>query len=465
MRPVSFRIRSALIISAAFIVFLTAFFVLSYFAVSNSLIDRGDREVREQLQLILSHLNPTSSAEQSTDLALLYGTTGEAVLAIKIYDYVKNSTLSLTGPPNTVTVLNTVDFSRGITFASIVTDSIQYRCFRIANERFEVSAAMDTRVRTETESTMVSEFAVLLLIGSIASFGIGYLVAGYSLRPFHRLLMAARRIEAEPLPSQTRLPMSTRVSEIAELSGAMNAILNTRDASISKLSAFTADVSHELRTPLTTMKGELEVELKLLPENEEQRTVLQSLLEEVERLIAIVEDLLLLSEIEQEGQVDAGKTPTCELHSVLRSVVDRIRGLASEKQLTLTVENTIASEVELGISCVRLERMLFNVLLNAINFTSGGGSVSFKASNSNGVVTLKVTDTGKGIAEADLIHIFDRFWRAEYSRSRSFGGAGLGLAIAKSIADRYGIIIDIASIVNQGTTVRFELPSNLLLTR
>lgn len=462
MKPLSFRLRAALIISAAFILFLTAFFSLSYFAVGDSLLARGDREVHEQLELILDNLHPAMPADSVAAVAAQYGFTGEAVLAIRIVDKQDNALLSQTGPGNAMEALMAARFAPQDSFTTVLLHEKEYRCFRSGHDRFEAAAAMDTRVLAETQDTMIGEFGMLLLIGTIISFGLGYVVAGYSLRPFQRLLQAARKIEHEPFPTQMRLPLTDRVAEIAELAGTMNTILNNRDASIAKLSAFSADVSHELRTPLTTMKGELEVELKLVA-SDEQRDILTSLLEEVERLIAIVEDLLLLSEIEQEETVRDMLATHVSLESTLRSLSARSSRLAAERGITFVVDDSLPHSVELSIPALRLERMLFNVILNAITFTPEAGNVTLKTYQAKDGIRIEVTDTGKGIAAEDLRHIFDRFWRAEHSRSRSLGGAGLGLAITKSIADRYGISLSIESQPGRGTTVFFVIPSGRIV--
>lgn len=460
MKAISFRTRSAIIISSAFIVFLSAFFMLSYFAVSDALRSRGDHEVTEQLDRLLERLSPEVTETEMRTSILQYGSTGEAVLGITIRSAATGNVLLAAGPSDALAVLRKVTFTDKQA-ARTENEAGTYRCFRKSNTHFVIEAAMSMQVLRETQQTMVTEFGILLLFGSVLSYGVGYLVAGYTLRPFSRLLQAARKIKASHPPSPERLPLAARTSEMAELSQTINDILDARDANIAKLSAFTADVAHELRTPLTTMKGELEVELRLLPQDDEHREQLQSLLEEAEQLIAIVADLLLLSEIEQEVAASVEIANTCDLESSVRNLRERARRLAEQKGLQFTAAIS-GSEVELQIPSVRFERMVFNVLVNAVNFTDRG-TVTFTVARNGAGIDIEVADTGKGIAQEDLSHLFDRFWRAEHSRNRSYGGAGLGLAITKSIADRYQIDLQVSSNPEKGTKVRFVLPQAIIL--
>ena len=459
MKAISFRTRSAIIISSAFIIFLSAFFILSYFAVSDALLVRGDHEVEEQIRRLLTKLRPDVTDTEMRTTILQYGSTGEAVLGIIIRSASNRNVLLTAGPSEALAVLGKVTFPHDQS-AKTESENGSYRCFRAANTNFVVDAAMSMQVLRETQSTMVTEFGVLLLFGSILSSGIGYLIAGYTLRPFNRLLEAARKIKASLPPSPERLPYTARTAEMAELSQTINDILDARDENIAKLSSFTADVAHELRTPLTTMKGELEVELRLLPQDDDHREQLQSLLEEAEQLIAIVTDLLLLSEIEQEAHGVISQANTCDLGSSLRNLRDRAQRQAESRGLQF-IADISGVEGELRIPAVRFERMVFNVLINAIAFTEQG-SVRFTVVQQASGITIEITDTGKGIAQQDLTHLFDRFWRAEHSRNRSYGGAGLGLAITKSIADLYNVEISIRSSIGTGTTVRFDLPPAII---
>jgi two-component system sensor histidine kinase CiaH len=244
---------------------------------------------------------------------------------------------------------------------------------------------------------------------------------------------------------------------------------------------FVADASHELRTPLAIMKADFEVALRgqgggagppgeagaprespreqgagATPgETEELCESLRSGLEEVDRMSAIVADLLLLSRIDAH-QEELRFAPV-DLAELVRDTAEGMRTMAERAGVAVAVTAPDGS-VRALVDAAHLERALRNVVRNAIEHSSAGDAVEVSLSAVGATAVIGVADQGVGIAAADVEHVFDRFYRSDTSRSRDRGGSGLGLAIARWIVERHGGAITVASTPGQGTTIAFELP-------
>ncbi len=229
---------------------------------------------------------------------------------------------------------------------------------------------------------------------------------------------------------------------------------------------FVADASHELRTPLAIMKADFEVALRSpggdageagppRSETEELRESLRSGLEEVDRMSAIVSDLLLLSRIDAH-QEELRFAPV-DLAELVRATADGMRTMAERGGVTVALTAPDGA-VSATVDAAHLERALRNVVRNAIEHSAPGDTVVVSLAVVGAAATVSVADQGPGIAPADVDHVFDRFYRADASRSRDRGGSGLGLAIARWIIERHGGVVTAASAPGRGTTIAFELP-------
>jgi signal transduction histidine kinase len=219
---------------------------------------------------------------------------------------------------------------------------------------------------------------------------------------------------------------------------------------------FITTVSHELRTPLTSIHGYV----TLLVEEEEalsdeRRGFLSIIARNTERLRRLVDDLLLISEI------DAGKLKlklnTLDLPALARESVESARPAAQAGDITL--DFSAESPLRLTGDRLRLGQLLDNVISNALKFTPPGGRVSIRTSRTNGSAFVEIEDTGVGIANEDLSHLFDRFYRTEGAEESAVQGSGLGLAISQAIAEAHGGLIGVTSEENVGTTFRIALPA------
>jgi signal transduction histidine kinase len=215
---------------------------------------------------------------------------------------------------------------------------------------------------------------------------------------------------------------------------------------------FMEDISHELKTPLSVLKGELEVTLKRIRSTQEYETTLQSSLEEVNHLAGIVENLLTLARF--DAKTTALQAISLDLNLLIRDTVDAIQVLALQKNITIQLNS--AHTLDIIADKNQLKRMVLNILDNAIKYTQPGGKISIDLRQQKGSVGIDITDTGIGIPESELPHIFDRFYRVD--KSRSSVGFGLGLSISQSIAMAHGGKIYAKANVPNGTIFTINLP-------
>lgn len=219
---------------------------------------------------------------------------------------------------------------------------------------------------------------------------------------------------------------------------------------------FLGDASHELRTPLTVLKIGHENRLAeaLVPDEERQQLV--SDLEEIDRMSAMVNDLLALSRMDEED--GPTKVPAAlDLDAVISKLHERFLPLAQDKQVDLGSGHIVAG-LRVKADGHLLEQALGNIIKNAIVHNKPDGRVTLSVEKADGFALVKVADTGIGIPPEEQAKVFDRFYRADASRSRATGGSGLGLAIVKSAMDRLGGSVELESTVGQGTTVTLKVP-------
>lgn len=300
----------------------------------------------------------------------------------------------------------------------------------------------------------------LLLVGAVLAtllaFGIGWLLAGMALRPINRITQTAQAIGAER-DFERRLSYSGPPDEVGRLAATFNVMLAQLGEAYSQVEQalraqrrFVADASHELRTPLTSLRGNLALLRRQPPISEEDRVaVLADTDEESERLIRLVNDLLLLA------RADAGRPPNIEpvpIQLVIEEVCRQTRGLASAR--TLHCEEV--GDLTVLADRDALKQVLLILLDNATKFAEPGDSISVQAGVSERGVALAVRDTGPGISPEDLPHIFERFYQSDASRAGR--GTGLGLAIARQLAQAQGGELSVCSHPGQGSVFTLQLP-------
>jgi len=272
------------------------------------------------------------------------------------------------------------------------------------------------------------------------------------LRPLSHMNAGAREISGRNL--NRRLPVANPDDELGRLATTLNDLFDRLERSFRNQQRFIGDASHELRTPLAAMRAELEVALRRGRSPAEYRDALESALDETQRLSRMAERLLFLA------QSDAGELPVqwgdVRLDSLGRRVIDKLGTLAGEKGLYLSLED-LAPAATRGDPEL-LEQLAFILVENAVKYTPEGGRVRLASGADGASAWLEVADTGPGIPEAHLPHLFERFYRVDKARSRALGGSGLGLSIAHSIVRAHGGAIDVDSRPGAGTRFRVTVP-------
>ena len=219
---------------------------------------------------------------------------------------------------------------------------------------------------------------------------------------------------------------------------------------------FLGDASHELRTPLAILQTGLESQLRRNKDTKEEKKI-KSHLEEVHRMTQLVEDLLQLSYF-AERNINIQNKEKIELASLLRETAERFTELAAKNDINIDCFMNADAGVTVFGDRQMLSQAIANILKNAVCYNKSGGSIEFRLSKEQSQAIIEIEDTGIGMKPEDIAHVFDRFYRAEKSRSRGTGGSGLGLSIANAVIRAHRGKIDIQSVPDKGTRVVITLP-------
>lgn len=297
----------------------------------------------------------------------------------------------------------------------------------------------------------VETLLVLVPLGLALAAAGGVVVARTALGPVDAMSRTARRISGEDL--SRRITLRGTGDELDYLAETLNAMLARLEEAFAQMRRFSADAAHELRTPLTALRGGIEVALRAERSGEEYREVLASGLEDVERLVRLAEDLLLLSRLSVPTPAPRERV---ELAPLLDEVVHVAGRLAQTRGVAVRVKERTPAVV-LG-DAVALRRAVMKLVENGVNYTPRGGRVELTLRAEDGRASIAVSDTGVGMDPADLERVFQPFVRLDAARARDTGGAGLGLAIARSVVAAHGGTIAAESVPGAGSTFTIRLP-------
>ncbi len=293
--------------------------------------------------------------------------------------------------------------------------------------------------------------AGVVVAGTAATLVGAWWLAGSAVRPVSEITEQATRIEAGTL--DRRIAAHADTAEYRGLVAVLNRMLERLDAAFENQRRLTADVSHELRSPLTALRGEIEVALRAERSSRDYQRVLHSALEEIDRLTAMTQDLLLITRVDA-GLLVARRVPT-DVNAMIRGALDGTRGRIEEEGLS------VRAELDPGLGKVALDppltgRLIEELLDNALKFAPDGGTVVVTTTAAGAGLRLAVENSGSPLAEDALAHLFEPFYRADQARTRGTG-TGLGLALAAAVARLHGGSIRAANAPSGGVRIECEL--------
>ena len=330
-------------------------------------------------------------------------------------------------------------------------DTVVLHDRRVRVVTLPVQVGVPLRPTERTLERWVEALAVLVPLGvGLAAAG-GRVMARAALKPVDDMSQAARRIDAEALARRIRVRGTG--DELDRLAETLNGMLARLENTFGEMRRFSADAAHELRTPLTALKGTLEVALRTDRSVAEYQDALTSALEEVDRLVRLAEDLLLMSRATAGPEAPRARV---DVEPLVLDVAEVGARLGKERGVAVRV-GPVAPAVVLG-DAGALRRALLNLVENGAKYTPAGGRVELTAAVTEGDVLIAVEDTGPGIDPADAARIFEPFVRLDAARARETGGAGLGLAIARSIVVAHRGTLAVAPGATGGARFTIRLP-------
>jgi heavy metal sensor kinase len=463
VRSISFRLIAwyAGLLTVIFVLLGVLFYFSLQHFLDNDLRDSQIRRARQIANTLLARAKQTGDAYVTNEIETLYAPEiNDRFIRITYADgrmlYVSGAPNDQSFDPRQVAALPPSDrseFSKKFRLPedkTLLVAALNFQAQTGENYVVEVGALLDP-VETMLDHLFLQLAFGLPIAVIVAVIGGGLLVRR-ALMPVEQITRAAERITQHNLSE--RLPIARTSDELERLSVSLNRMIARLDDAFQNSKRFVADASHELRTPLTILHGELEPLAKDSQLDTELRDRAGSLLEEVVRLIKIVEQLLTLS------RLDAGEAQTewkrFDLADLAKSTADQMSLLAEDKGILISCETD--KPVFIEGDRARLKQVVVNLLDNAIKYTPAKGKIQLRVSEENDHAILEIIDNGIGIAPDALPHVFERFYRVDQARSADSGSSGLGLSIVKSICTAHGAKVEAESVTGSGSFFRVKFP-------
>jgi len=446
----------ALFAAIAVVVFAAVGIVL-YQALARQLQERDDADLIDRISLIRHLLDETATAtdvgknpHQFLDAVDIHG---GYLLAIETID--GRPLLRNVGQRNFTVPAKAVATTRAPTANDVIGENKAggggLRILTALGEAADGSVVRIVLARTPYDrSALLAAYRLKVMAavigGAILTALMGFLLVKRGLRQVWRLADQARNVTAHNLA--VRLDAATAPAELLVLADAFNAVLDRLQKSFEHLSQFSADLAHDMRTPLNNLMVQTQVALSQPRSNEEYQNLLSSNHEEFERLARMVESMLFLARADHEEILLS--TERLDANKALEQIAEYFEAPAAEAGIGIKVRasGTVLADLHL------LRRAVNNLVANAVRYTPKGGTIRLEACAADGGMRIAVINPGVGISAADLPRLFDRFYRADSSRSSAARSAGLGLAIVRSIMTLHRGRVSASS--EQGST-RFEL--------
>lgn len=372
--------------------------------------------------------------------------------------YFKNNKQYYTGSDSEY-VINTGDFyglysDQEVSYLSI-TQSIAYT-YPGASEAINkgtITLSIPVPEITKTRSNIISYFLIATVISVALELIALFIITKEITEPIRELEKMTKQMAAGNFKVKIQSRSNDEVGELVNSYNAMAEALGNLDM---MRNDFIASISHELRTPMTSIGGFIDGILDGVIPAEKQEHYLQIVKEEIARMNALVNDLLNMARL-QSGKVELDLLP-CSLEELLRNTALKLKPIIDEKEIQI-VFDIKTKNCEVLVDRPSIERVLINLIQNAVKFTNPGGIVTLHSEpDGKNKVRITVEDTGSGIAKKEIPFIFEKFYKADKSRGLDKKGTGLGLAIVKNILSAHGQEIHVESTVGKGSRFIFTLP-------
>jgi heavy metal sensor kinase len=295
-------------------------------------------------------------------------------------------------------------------------------------------------------------FIVTMTLLIVLAAGVGWFMARQAVSGVEAVTRTAQKISGGTL--EERVPVKARGDEIDQLALTFNQMLDRIQALLKEIKEMSENIAHDLRSPITRIRGVAEVTLTSGKTLSEYEGMAASTIEECDRLLDMINTMLMISKT--EAGVDKLSSNDVDLTGIVRQACELFGPAAEDKKVMVSCD--APDGIHLMGSTPMIQRMLSNLLDNAIKYTPSEGAVIIAVSEDHAQISIAVKDTGVGISSQDLPRIFERFYRGDQSRSQA--GIGLGLSLAQAIARAHGGGITVASLPNQGSTFTVTLPKS-----
>ena len=458
----SIRLRLTLVFVAASAVLLSLGGWLFVTTLSSSLLSSIDAQLASQAAQATQYLSPAARAGSSSGVA-----ANPPEYLVQIVD-ASGRVRAGSEEAGTQPVLSPADLDRARQERILVTRQIEGESERLLAQPLAQRSGWVTVVGTSlasydsTISRVTRELAIGCSVFVVFAGAGAYVLAMGALRPVERLRREVAAIPERAVgssPTTVRVP-STR-DEIAALARTMNDLLARLRRALQRERDLVADASHELRTPFTVLRGELELASRPGRSREELTAAVRNASQEVERLTRLTEDLLLLARLDQR-QLPL-RIELVDVTSLLEESALAGSARSAEAGVVCTVDAppALCAQVDRG----RLRQAVDNLVDNALRFAPTGSRIALCGRPEGQALVIEVLDDGPGFDPAFLPHAFERFRRADASRSRGDGGTGLGLAIVKGVVEAHGGEVNAANRPRGGASVRIRIPGAVSATR
>jgi len=436
------------------LIVITAFSITIYVSLEKMIINNEDSLLKTQSQQIISSIDIENGKVKITDEPFYINTNFYG--ALLSYPDLKPLETNI---PNDVLNKYTKNSTNFIgTFKTISSGDDHFRIYSspIYSDNKILAIIVLSQPLNLMETSMKNLSSIILFLIPIVIFVAiigGLLISNRALKPISHMINIAREISVGDLSK--RLNLTYTNDEIGRLAQTFDIMIERLENSFKRQKQFTHDASHELRTPVAVIQSQAESALNTKRSDEEYIKALTVILDEAKHMGKLISNLLFLAR--SDSNSENLTMENLNYSEIVEGVVLELQPIASNNNIDLKLIKNEPSYI-LGDQ-TRITQLLYNIIDNAIKYTLPGGKIKVYVENKKDYIKTSIEDTGIGISQEDISHIFERFYRSDKSRSRKDGGTGLGLSISNWIATVHGGKIDVTSKIGKGSIFTIWLPS------